>query len=393
MTRLAIDGATPVHDGSWPAWPPAPDEAQRALVHQAMESGAWSSSAGPLCDLFAGRFAAAHGASHGITMTNGTLALFVALRAAGVGPGDDVIVPAYTFVACATSVVLAGATPVIADVDPEHLHLNAAAIERSLTDRSRAVMVVHLAGSPAPMQEINDLAARRGLLVLEDSAQAHGATYRDAPVGAIGDIGTFSFQSSKAMTAGEGGLIVTNDDELARHAWSLCNVGRRRGGAWYGHDEIGWNLRMTEFQAALLLPWLDRLPGEIRVREDFAQALTAAIAGGAIPASIVADPEGTTRNSRHLLILRLTPDTDREWVARALEAEGVPVDLGYPHLGRIPVVAEHARTSPTPDLDLVLERLLWIRQPMLMSGRSGAATVAEALARVLRDPRARSQAA
>lgn len=389
MTKLAIDGGEPLHGDEWPAWPPPVDLEQRALVDKVLDSGAWSSSAGPLCDDFAARFAASHGAGHGVPLTNGTIALFVALRAAGVRPGDEVVIPAYTFVACATSVLLLGATPVIADVDPDHLHLSGATIEASLSDRTRAVMVVHLAGSPAPMDEILAVAERHNLVVLEDAAQAHGATYKGRPVGAIGTLGTFSFQSSKAMTAGEGGLVVTDDAALAERVWSLCNVGRTRGGTWYGHATIGWNLRMTEMQAALLLPWIDHLDEQIAHRDAFVTVFTEALAAAGTPAAAIPEPEGTTRNSHHLLIVRLTGARkyDRDWIVRALAAEGVPVEPGYPHLGRIDVVAAESRVLPTPGLDSVADSLLWIRQPMLMAGPDDAERAAVAFSRVLVDPR------
>lgn len=389
---LAIDGGQPVHRGTWPPWPPPADERQRALLKEVLDSGAWGSTAGPLCDRLAERFAGQHGAAHGVTVTNGTIALFIALQAAGVGAGDEVVVPAYTFVACATSVLLLGATPVIADVDAEHLHLSAETVEAALSERTRAIMVVHLAGSPAPMTEILELADRRGLVVIEDSAQAHGSLYRGHPVGALGTAATFSFQSSKAMTAGEGGLITTDDAELADRAWSLCNVGRERSGAWYGHARVGWNLRMTELQAALLLPWLDRLDEEIMTRDAFALRLKEMLGADGGAARVVRDPEGTTRNSRHLLILRLGDGRDRAWVAEALEAEGVPVDLGYPSLGSIPSIGERSRVVRTPRLDRVGDRLLWLRQPMMMAGADGAEIVGDALRRVLADRRSRNPA-
>ncbi len=389
--RLAIDGGTPVHDGRWPAWPPPADERQRALLAEVLDSGAWGATSGPLCDELAERFAASHGARHGVTLTNGTLALFVALQSAGVEPGDEVIVPAYTFVACATSVLLLGATPVIAEVDPQHLHLSAETVRSAISPRTRAVMVVHLAGSPAPMREILDVASEHDLVVIEDSAQAHGARYDDRPVGSLGTAATFSFQSSKAMTAGEGGLILTDDAAIADRAWSLCNVGRERGGQWYGHARVGWNLRMTEFQAALLLPWLDRLDDEIALRESFATALAAQLHAQGGEVDVVADPQGTTRNSRHLLILRLRGPRDRDWVAAALEAEGVPVDLGYPHLGSIEPVAAKSRVVGDP-ADRYAD-LLWLRQPMLMAGEAGAVKTAEALHRVLADARSRDRLA
>lgn len=390
MTKemLAIDGGAPRHVGEWPSWPPPADAQQRALLNDVLDGGAWGSTTGPLCDRFAQQFADAHRARYGVTVTNGTIALFVALAAAGVEAGDEVIIPAYTFVACASAVLLRGAVPVIADVDPVHLHLSAVTVESALSPRTRAIMVVHLAGSPAPMTPILELARERGLVVIEDAAQAHGAAYRGRPVGALADAATFSFQSSKAMTAGEGGLIVTDDAQLAERAWSLCNVGRVRGGEWYGHETIGWNLRMTEFQAALLLPWLDRLDAEIDRREEFASALRRHLTATGDEVALVPDPPGTTRNSRHLLMLRLSRQRDRAWIAKALAAERVPVDLGYSHLGGIEAVAAVSRVIGDPAG--AFDDVLWLRQPQLMAGEAEAVAVAEALGRVLADDRSRT---
>lgn len=392
---LAIDGGTPACNTPWPSWPPPPDDAQRALLHEVVDSGNWGTTSGHHGEEFAAAFAKRHGTEHGVLCTNGTIALFVALRAAGIGPGDEVIIPSYTFVACATSVFLAGATPVLADVDPRHLHLTAETVESAITPRTRAIMVVHLAGSPADMDALMQLAKRHDLLVIEDSAQAHGARYHERPVGALGDISTFSFQSSKAMTAGEGGILCTNDKELADRCWTLCNVGRVRDGAWYGHPFVGWNLRMTELQAALLLPWLDRLDEEIARREQFTQALVAALADVGAPVGLRPDPVGTTVNSRHLLLLELGDDDerfDREWLVEALAAEGLPVDLGYPGLhGMEAIVNEGARVVPTPGIDAAAPRTLWLRQSTLMAAPERAAEVASAFHRVLGDPRARTR--
>lgn len=387
---LAIDGSSPVRETPWPSWPPPADDAQRSLLASVVDSGQWGSTAGPLCDDLARSFAERHAARHGVVLANGTLALFVALRAAGIQPGDEVIVPAYTFVACATAVLLVGAVPVIADVDSGHLHLSAATAEAARSERTRAVMPVHLAGSPAPMTELLAFAAAHDLVVVEDCAQAHGATYRGRPVGAHGAAGTFSFQSSKAMTAGEGGLILTDDDDVARRAWSACNVGRSRGGEWYHHAEVGWNLRMTELQAALLIPWLDRLDAEITTREAFATSLDERLVAAGLPVTLVPDPEGTTRNSRHLLMLRFA-DTglDRDWILDAMAAEGVPVDAGYPPLSSTPALAGQVRTAPTPGAEHAAASVMWLRQPQLMSPPERADDVVAALARVLGDRRAR----
>lgn len=386
-TTLAIDGGTPVRDRDWPRWPPPADDRQLALLREVVDSGDWGATSGPRCGEFAAAFAARHGCAHGVTVANGTLALFAALHAAGVRPGDEVVVPGYTFVACASSVLLLGATPVIADVDPDHLHLTEDTVAAALTPRTRAVMPVHLAGSPAPMDGLLGLARREGLAVIEDAAQAHRAGYRGRPVGGLGDAATFSFQSSKAMSAGEGGIIVTNDDAVAEAAWSVCNLGRVRGGAWYHHAELGWNLRMTEFQAALLLPWLDRLDHEIDRREEFAGRLAGALAGGDLPVRVVDDPDGTDRNTRHLLMLRLS-GVNKPWVVRAMAAEGVPVDAGYPGLGQIAPVAKRAVVLPTPGVDRASESVVWLRQDVMMAGSDAVGDVLAALERVLTDPRA-----
>jgi len=266
------------------------------------------------------------------------------------------------------------------------------------------VMVVHLAGSPAPMAEILDVTGPLGIPVIEDAAQAHGAGYRGQPAGSLSDVASFSFQASKAMTAGEGGLLATNDTALADRLWSCANVGRSRDGAWYGHPHVGWNLRMTEMQAALLLPWLDRLDEQIERRETFAARLSDGFEAVACDrqrtgspdhggARLLPQPEGTTRDSRHLAMIDLGtgPDgeeVDKQWVLRALAAEGVAADDGYPGLHDIPAVADSARLLPCPGLERVRRRVVWLRQSQLMADVEVADRVVEAVSRVTADPRA-----
>lgn len=387
MLEAAVD-QTRAGGYDWPTWPPPLEDAQREAVLDVLESRRWGSHAGAQCDIFAREFADHHGTAHGVTVVNGTVALFVALRGLGIGAGDEVIMPGYTFIACPTATILTGATPVICDVSAEHLHMTAETIRAAITPRTKAIMVVHIAGSPAPMDEIREVAAEHDLRIIEDSAQAHGATYRDQPVGGLGDVATFSFQSSKAMTAGEGGLLLTNDAKVADKLWSICNVGRTRGGGWYEHAELGWNLRMTEIQAAILRPWLPRLTDEIAQRESFAAALTEQLRDRALPVEVVPDPEGTTLNSRHLLILRLAQGADRPWIAGALEDAGLPVDLGYPVLGSFASLKGKVVACPTPELDSVRDRLLWVRQSQMMAGAEGAAFSIGALSHVLGDARA-----
>lgn len=390
---LAINGGTPVRTAPWPSWPPPMDDAQRKLVTDVLESGLWGATqGGSACADLTAAFARRSGVEYGVAVGNATLGLFAALRGLGVEPGDEVIVPAYTFVASATSVLLAGAVPVIVDVDPADLHLSAAAVEAAITPRTVAIMPVHLAGSPADMDELNAVAARHGLKVVEDAAQAHGATYKGRPIGGLGDVGVYSFQASKAMTAGEGGLIVCRDESVHEAIWSVCNLGRKLGGQWYGHPNVGWNLRLTEIQAALLLPWLDRLDAELDRRNAFVAAVERGLSdltmpagrdGAARPVTVVPQPPGTTRDSRHLLMLRVHVPFDRDFLLAAMAAEGVPLDGGYPPLGTMAALTEAgARAEDCPATEAAAREVVWVRQSMLMDEPAGASYLVDALAKV-----------
>ena len=201
---------------------------------------------------FERRFADYHEAKHGIAVVNGTVSLRVALLAAGIEAGDEVIVPPYTFLATATAVVEANATPIFADIELDTFNLDPRAIEAAITPRTKAIIPVHVGGLPVNMDAILDIARRHQLTVIEDAAHAHGAAYRGRRVGAIGQMGSFSFQSTKNLTSGEGGIILTNDDDLAERCRSIHNCGRIAGGAWYEHHVMGGNYRLGEFQGAIL---------------------------------------------------------------------------------------------------------------------------------------------
>ncbi|MFG3505511.1 DegT/DnrJ/EryC1/StrS family aminotransferase [Streptomyces sp. NPDC047821] len=364
----------------WPPWPPPPTEEQRRALLRVLDSGRWGATSGTVTEEFAAAFARRSGAAHGVCTVNGTVALFLALRALGVGPGHEVIVPAYTFVASATAVVLAGAVPVAADVTEDTLHLEPAAVRAVIGPRTRAVMAVHLGGAPADVEALRSL----GLPVVEDAAQAHGAARHGRPAGSLGDVACFSFQSGKAMTAGEGGIVVTGDRALYERVWSLHNVGRSPGGGWYDHPVLGWNLRMTEFQAALLGPQLDRLDDWIDRRARAADALAGALDG--VPGlDLVPAPPGTTRHTWHLAMLRYDAGafggrTKAEFLA-AMAAEGVPLEAGYRSLSRVPYVRAAA---PCPVAEAAEEGVVWVRQPMLMAGEAAMAYVADAARAVRR---------
>ncbi|MFF8827935.1 DegT/DnrJ/EryC1/StrS family aminotransferase [Streptomyces sp. NPDC015131] len=370
----------------WPSWPPPPTDEQRAALLGVLDSGRWGATSGTVTEEFAAAFARRCGAAHGVCTVNGTVALFLALRALGVGPGDEVVVPAYTFVATATAVVLAGAVPVAADVTAATLHLDPAAVRAVTGPRTRAVVAVHLAGAPAD----TDALRATGLPVVEDAAQAHGAARHGRPAGSLGRVACFSFQSGKAMTAGEGGIVVTGDRALYERVWSLHNVGRSRGGGWYDHPEAGWNMRMTEFQAALLQPQLGLLDGWIDRRARGAAVLAEALAGvpGLDPVGV---PPGTTRHTWHLAMLRYDAEEfggrSKEEFLAAMAAEGVPLDAGYGSLSRLPYVASPA---PCPVAEAAERSVVWVRQPMLMAEEAAVAYIGHAARAVRRALRRRT---
>jgi len=328
--QLAIDGGTPVRTRPFQGWPIWDEREEQALL-RALRSGQWGIG-GEETEVFEQEFAQAIGVRFALTVTNGTAALEAALRAAGVGYGDEVIVPPYTFVATAAAVLLVGAIPVFADIDPETYCISPAAVEAVISPRTKAIIPVHIAGNPADMDSVCAIASRHGLIVLEDSCQAHGARWGGGATGSLGDMGCFSFQSSKNINCGEGGAITTNDPDLFEKAWSFKNCGRTRSGEWYQHDVIGDNFRMTQFQAAVLRAQLTRMEEWAARRAANAAYLCQALReiGGLIPQRTY---DKVTRHGFHYILTRYQPEAfggwPRERFIAALHAEGIPASRGY----------------------------------------------------------------
>ncbi|MDE2846428.1 MAG: DegT/DnrJ/EryC1/StrS family aminotransferase [Gemmatimonadota bacterium] len=331
MPRLAINGAAPVRAEPFPSWPMNLDASARA-AGETVRSGRWGSIQGEQVRSLEQRFASFQHAAHGIAVSNGTTALCLALQAVGIEPGDEVIVPAYTFIASASSVVMSNAVPLFVDIDPLTYNLDPDRVEEAVTPRTRAVVAVHFAGLPADMDRINEIAGRHGLAVIEDAAQAHGARWGGRGVGAIGSIGAFSFQSSKNLTAGEGGIMLTNDDELAAAAHSLADCGHAEHGPRYNHFRVAGNNRMTEVQGALLLVQMDHLEAQADQRHANGEYLTERL--GAIPGiSPVARPAKADRHARHIYMFRYNEASfggvPKTRFIEALRAEGIPASPGY----------------------------------------------------------------
>lgn len=397
--QLAVHGGTPALDSvpPLPTWPVFDQTEERALT-DVLRSGHWASTGGQVVSTFETEFAAYHNAAYGVALANGTLGLVAALKAAGVGVGDEVIVPPYTFIATAAAALFVGAVPVFADVQPDTHLLDPQAVEAAITERTRAVVVVHLAGSVADLDAFTELGGRHGLAVIEDAAQAVGAAWRGRRVGAIGQIGTFSFQSSKNLTAGEGGIAVTDDEELAARLYGYVNVGRSRTGGWYEHTSVGYNLRITEFQAAILRSQMERLDEQQKVRDSNAVDLTERLSR-LDGITVDVEPEGVTAHGRHLFMTRLDGTGGnaalRDAAVKALAAEGVAgVSSGYLPLHRNEAMIAEVReltgrlrqpapASDCPVADQVCNDTIWFPQTTLLGTAEQTAAVAAAVAKVV----------
>jgi dTDP-4-amino-4,6-dideoxygalactose transaminase len=353
----------------------------------ALRSGHWGRLDGNEVNEFEQRFAAMHGCQHAIAVVNGTVSLRLGLIAAGLDAESEVIIPPYTFFSTASAVVEANMVPVFADIDPGTFNLDPRAMETAITPRTRAVIPVHFAGQPADMDAIMAIARKHELLVIEDAAHAHGASYKNRPAGSLADLASFSFQSSKNLTCGEGGLITTNDPQLAASCRSLHNCGRIPSGVWYEHHVISGNYRLGELQGALLNAQLDRLEDQTKTRDANGRYIAERLANlpGLDPQQ---RPDFCTRHAYHLFMMRVDGGkfgAPRAAVTAALCAEGVPCSAGYgfslheqpmfrnrafgPYLKGIRDQIDYGRVHcPNSDL-LCREQALWLEQAALLGPR------------------------
>jgi len=285
-----------------------------------------SLSLGPKLEEFEQAFASFHAMPHAIAVSSGTAALHLAIRALNLGPGDEVIVPSFTFIAVANAVVYERATPIFVDIDPISLNIDPDCVEAAVTPRTRAIIVVHTFGVAADMDALLALAQRHNLAIIEDACEAIGATYNRQLAGTFGHISVFAFYPNKQITTGEGGMIVTSDDRLAEFCRSCANQGRGAMGAWLQHDRLGHNYRMDELSAALGLSQLARLDHFIarraRVARQYGERL-AAMDGVRAPA---VRPE--VRMSWFVYVVTLDEGCDRDRTIAGMEREGVPA-RGY----------------------------------------------------------------
>ena len=334
MSELALFGGSKAKQKPFPLWPQY-DENERRALNEVLESRVWWRTPGTKTLEFEQSFARYHGARHGIAVTNGTAALEVTMAALDIGPGDEVIVPNFTFVATASAVLFANALPVLVDVDPETYCLDPALTQTAITPRTKAIIAVHMGGHPADLDALQQIARKRGVHLIEDSAHAHGSEWQGKKIGTFGTAATFSFQSSKLITAGEGGIIISNDDAFERQARSIHDCGRMPGEWFYSHFIYGSNYRLSEWQGAILNVQLGRLESQTLHRHQNGRLLDKLFSG--IP-GITPQKWDTrcTRNGQYAYIFHIDAKEfagiSTENFIAALNAEGIPTQASYPPL-------------------------------------------------------------
>jgi dTDP-4-amino-4,6-dideoxygalactose transaminase len=334
MSELALFGGEKTKQRPFPLWPQYDDRERRAL-EDVLESRVWWRTPGTKTLEFERAFSQYHGARHGIAVTNGTAALEVTMAALDIGPGDEVIVPDFTFIATASAVLFANALPVLVDVDPETYCLDPRLTEAAITPRTKGIIAVHMGGHPADLDALQEISRKHRVQLVEDSAHAHGSEWQGKKIGTFGKAGTFSFQASKLMTAGEGGIIISNDDTFERQARSVHDCGRMPGEWFYSHFIYGSNYRLSEWQGAILGVQLHRLEEQTLHRHRNGRLLDKLFAD--IPGITTQkhDPR-CTRNGQYAYIFHVDAKhfagISTENFIAALNAEGVPTQASYPPL-------------------------------------------------------------
>ncbi len=400
MSELAILGGAPIRVEPYPEWP-VYDQRDIDAVTNVIKSGQWGGYPypGPQTAEFCRRFAEMQGGGYAVAVANGTITMEAALRAANIGWGDEVIVPAYTFQATAAAPMAAGAIPVIVDVDPQTYCIDPKAIEAAITPRTKAVIPVHLGAQMADMDAIMEIAERHNLIVIEDCAHAHGAKWRGRGAGTIGHFGSFSLQSSKIMTTGEGGVLLCRTPELAARVTSIIDCGRPHDAA--GKDyTMGGNYRMSELHCSLANVALDRFPEQVRQREEMAAYMDEGLSEVPGVRVLMRDERHTTR-SFYRYIFAVDPavfGANHDIVCAALDAEGIPCWEGYdamhhydlfqPLNSKLPVPSAFPErfnfdNMSLPEAERACEQeAVWLDEAIFRSGRQGVDDAVAALKKI-----------
>ncbi len=401
--RLAISGGTPVRNTEsepWQSWPLTTTEEWESKVEPLLREVYLSGnegSGGTMISRFGEQYAEYTGTNYALFMPHGTDSISAALAGAldldGFSDGGEVIVPNYTFVATASAVLERRCTVVFVDISPETFTIDPAGIEAAITSETRAILPVHLGGHPADMGALKEIAQRHQLAIIEDCAQAHGAEYQTKRVGSLSDVGAFSFQASKNLTSGEGGMVTTNDKDIHDRVCAFMNVGRAPGGARWEYPRLGWNYRPSEYLAAILLVRLELLEMQTDRRNHNAAYLSSALEAidGITPPQLA---PWATKHGYHLYCLKYDPEgfggRSRQAFVDALSAEGIPCSIGYrsplseePGMAYVAAKYPHLiRSLPSPNAALVCEQSVWLFQNLFLGSATDMDQISEAIAKI-----------
>jgi len=402
--KPALLGGTPVRKAPFPSWPVI-DKTEEKALQGVLQSRKWYRGGGQEVNRFEEAYARLTGARHCLATANGTSALLVSLAALGVGPGDEVILPPYTFVATVNVVLALHALPVFVDTDLETFQIDPRKVDDAITERTAVIMPVHIGGSAADLDSILALARKRRIPVVEDACQAHLGEWKNRKLGAWAETGCFSFQASKNLNSGEGGAILTSSDDLIEKCYAYHNNsrGRKITGYDFNYSASGLNLRMTEFQAALLLAQMTRVEKQTRTRTQNATYLTSLLSEipGIKPARMY---PGCNVNAYHLYMFRYDKEQfaqlPRAKFLKALAAEGIPASGGYAPLNKEPFLkntlssrgyqavyskqrlARWQERNQCPVNDRLCNEAVWLTQNMLLGPRGDMDQVAEAVEKI-----------
>ena len=387
---LALHGGTPVLKKNIPAWPQVTD-IDRQMLKDTLLAGNYKS--GKLREQFETTFAADCGVAHCFAVANGTVSLELILRGFGIGKGDEVILPPYTFIATLSSIVFAGATPVLADIDDSNYLISPASVEEKITDKTRAIIAVAVGGCPPDLDALEEIAQRHNVKLIVDAAQGVGAEWKGKNLCAYGDAASISCQNSKNLTSGEGGIITTNDDALAKKLELMLSGGKEDG----KYVSVAQDHRITELQASVLLSQYSKLSREVVLRDKNAAYLAGRLKGLGFVEHLAYD-ERITTHAYHLFLMRFKKDAlkekgiTRDQFIKALVAEGVPICSGYAPLYTFPCVTSRDTermiggkidVTPLPACDKAsFEEGSWMGQSVLLSNRATLDAIVDAIVKV-----------
>lgn len=396
MSKLAVNGGRPYKQDSFPKWPYG-DEREIALLTEVVKSGKWWRTTGSKVNEFEEKFARMQDSKFCLGVTSGTHALEISMSALGISGGDEVIIPAFSYMSTCSAVIYSNAIPVLVDVDPETFCMDPEAFERAITPQTKAVIPVHMAGHSCDMDEICRIARKHGVYVIEDAAHGHNGSYKGKKLGSFGDMAIFSFQNGKLMTCGEGGAIVTNNEALYEQAYLIHGVGRPKGDKGYTHAVVGSTCRMNEFQGAVLLAQMERVPKLMKRRIKNAQYLD-----GLMKKIDGIKPQKTAdyavSGMTHYMYMFYYENEkfgghSRQEFVEALKAEGIPAFISFPVLSKTQFFVDNNFMGKIPGYDYekegdlsnankIGEQVVWIPQYTLLGTENDMEDIAGAVLKI-----------